>query len=1007
MPEKIYKLQPNRTIHLRGFDDLGAAAAMHSATANSFKVSGVFRDAADFAVLIVHDADNFFDHPRIRYLPDFDFDGLTLEFDVKYTGLMPLDSPKYPTIDWPFLDVILANGSSTRIRLFDHATQVSGQYTKATGSFTVVANNVKQYDRLVLWYLNYAYEYLVPQVECSFMILGAGEGTMHWVDVGGVRYETAETGSDTNTSITARLVSLMGASSKVSAAQRAGNWIDIRNKVDDGSNYDVSSSAGDSHTLYGVGKNTVAANLAAQINSANYGGGLFGLTATASGDTIHIEVDRPGVDGNFVTMYAVAKNSSLTAAQNEVRFNGGSSDATWRVRLNFAALGITQIRQMWLTFAPQLEYGAAIGDVNWDAEFTNWTLTGPEAKRILKVAGPDSVRIEDDDSWCTYTGNWGVEQGFFSGGYAKRASVVGDTVTVRYSCAVTHDLYLGTSLYLDRGVAGIRLDGDSETDLNCSLYLPSDTDAQQVNTRRRIRASVPPGEHVAVIRLKSSGFLYFDFLEAAAVSDVPDALPAVPHMSPALDYSTDHTYKLPPARVMWNFDKLGFAGPMNVYLGVFWWNQRRRVEAAVPSSYVRFEGGFIAGDKAFIELGGQILGKSVLGGETNDVIASHFAHLINGTLVGVYAEASGNTLSIFSRSPKPAYSFSLSARVEVQPGSTGFVNHGGPLTSAATGRWDVDPTQSPKLNRGARMWFADLFYEAAARGREVTVASSMELVNAPLEFAARYPDGQPVETDVGFGALKSTHCAFSSPMRSFQAELFPELAWMMAAAGLVPNVQFGEFLWWFFTSWRPANPDGGMAFYDAETASAAVTALGRPLHIFRGPNDDPSVNGGADAAFLRARLRDYVAVLAAAVRAAQPSAKCELLFPYDVNHPVPAGIHVLGGALNRFVNFPVEWESKATSGLDRIKMEALDFGAWNRDLDLARTAIEFPLLLGWPRDSLRYLVPVFRPKCAWRKEYLLARGLRVPILNFWAFDHFCLFNLDPREPRNTFRVIAG
>ena len=91
MPESIYKLQPNRTIQLRGFDHLGAGAAVHSATANSFKVSGVFRDTADFAVLFLYDADNFYEHPRLKYLPDFDFDGLTLQFDVRYNGLMPLD----------------------------------------------------------------------------------------------------------------------------------------------------------------------------------------------------------------------------------------------------------------------------------------------------------------------------------------------------------------------------------------------------------------------------------------------------------------------------------------------------------------------------------------------------------------------------------------------------------------------------------------------------------------------------------------------------------------------------------------------------------------------------------------------------------------------------------------------------------------------------------------------------------------------------------------------------
>ena len=78
--------------------------------------------------------------------------------------------------------------------------------------------------------------------------------------------------------------------------------------------------------------------------------------------------------------------------------------------------------------------------------------------RALKVAGPGSVRVEEDDSWCSYTGDWGVETGFYSGGYARRTAAAGNAVTVTYSCSELHDLYVGTSLYGDRGVAGVRLD---------------------------------------------------------------------------------------------------------------------------------------------------------------------------------------------------------------------------------------------------------------------------------------------------------------------------------------------------------------------------------------------------------------------------------------------------------------------------------------------------------------------------------------------------------------------
>lgn len=997
MPERIYKLQPNRTLHLRGFDDLGAAAALHSATATSFQVSGIFRDAADFAVLILHDADNFYEHPRLKYLPNFNFAGLTLSFDVQYEGLMPLDSPKYPTIDWPFLDVIRTDGSTARVRLFDNATQVGGTYTSASTSFTVIDSGLKQYDRVTLWYLNYAFDYVVPQLECSFVFTGQGVGTLHWVRVDGTQYQTTELANDTNTSITTRLTALISASGRVTATQVAGNQIDIRNKAGDGVSYLVEASSGGSATLTAVSAQSVAAALAAQISGANYSSALFPLAATASGTTIYIQTTRPGVDGNSLAMYATSKNSRLraeTAGGTFALLTGGSSAATWRVTIDFSALNIAQARMMWLTFAPPLVYGQTMPPTEWQATFTNWTLTGPEAVKALSVAGPDSVRVEETDSWCSYSGIWSAEEGFFSKGYARFSDAINDTVTVRYSCAATHDLYIGTSLYSNRGRFGVRLDGDAETDLDCFLI-----NEPAVNTRRRVRSSVPPGEHTVVLRHKTAGRVYFDFLEAAVVGDVPDAMPAVAAMSPALDYSTDHTYKLSPSRLMWSFDKLGFAAPINEYLGVFWWNQRKRTGAVVPSLTLSFAGGFVNGDAIFVNIGGQVLGKSVIAGEDAGLFATHFAAWINGLLVGVFAEATGPTVKITSRSPKTAFQFTFTAWVDQAVGSTGSVSWTGALDYGVVGRWEIDETAATTLNRGARDWHANLYAECAARSREVTTAVSMELVNPPSSFAARFPDGTPVETSIGFASLVSTHCAFSSPVLAFHKSLFAELAALQSAAGLTPSLQMGEFVWWFFTNWSSSHSSGGMAFYDAETTAAAASSLGRPLHRFLRPTDNPGGAQSPDATFLRNRLRDYATAIQQHVRATRPTANFEILYPYDVNHPQPAGVHQLGGALNRFVNLPVEWESKAGSGFDRFKLEALDFGAWSRDLNLVQASIQFARSLNWPVDSVRYLVPVFRAAGAWQKEYLLARAEGIGVVNFWAFDHLCLHNLDVREPR--------
>jgi hypothetical protein len=386
--------------------------------------------------------------------------------------------------------------------------------------------------------------------------------------------------------------------------------------------------------------------------------------------------------------------------------------------------------------------------------------------------------------------------------------------------------------------------------------------------------------------------------------------------------------------------------------------------------------------------------------DTTTDIAAQLAAYINGYSVGVWASSNGPTLTINSRSAKPAYRFPLGVwlRGGAEQGDPRFELGSGSLSVGSTGTWVIDPAQSPALNRGTRDWHADMFAECSRRNREITVACSMELVNPPDGFGAQFHDGTVVRTDVGFGSLASTHCHFGEQMRAYQKSVYRAIAALQESAGLTPSLQFGEFLWWFFGWYQPqpnVRVDAGMAYYDPETRSAAQAALGRPLEKFQTPDDAPG--GGGDALLLRNRLRDHVAGLAADILAAYPAAQLEVLFPYDVNHPQPAGIHKLGGKLNRFVNLPTEWESKATAPFQRMKTEALDFGAWNRNLDLAKTAFELPLELGWPAASVRHLVPIFRPGYAWQKEVEMALAKGIQVVNLWAWDHICLHNLPVGE----------
>src|SRR5882762_474064 len=63
--EAITKFEPHRTLYMRAFDRRGAAAAIHSASATCFTAIGVDRDFADFCVVVLLDADNGFEHPRL------------------------------------------------------------------------------------------------------------------------------------------------------------------------------------------------------------------------------------------------------------------------------------------------------------------------------------------------------------------------------------------------------------------------------------------------------------------------------------------------------------------------------------------------------------------------------------------------------------------------------------------------------------------------------------------------------------------------------------------------------------------------------------------------------------------------------------------------------------------------------------------------------------------------------------------------------------------------------
>jgi hypothetical protein len=1100
LPERIYKLQPDRTLCLRGFDSFAAAASLHNASPTGFQISGVFRDPADFAVAVLYDADNYFEHPSIRYLPDFNFAGLTLEFSLQYgDGVQPIDSPKYNWIDWATLDVIRSDGTTANISLLNNAMIASPEFPAASTTVSVVAsNNVGIGNRVTLWFENLAFDYTVPgglAGSATYFFQNAPSTATISVESTTYTYNVTTPGGEDAATVAAGVAAAAVADTQVAFTAAAG-VVTFVSKINTGATVNVSG-----YTLWLVTDTPdifIANNITAQINSydwvaantvyglmaavpspsptppgttaiditaAQYGsvsvsgtsvtwvsGAQFmtltpglkiviaGVPYTIAGVTSRTQLTlaspapsssgasylapRGGRDGNMIRLYTLASSpSTLAFDQAHYPLSGGTSAVTWNCSFDFTALGIDSIRQCWLTFAPSLANATAYTATEWQATFSDWHLIeadGTDTVKALQVAGPGSVRIEESDSACTFTANWSLESGFYSRYFAHAASLLNESVTVTYTCQFTHNLYLGTSLYgttasggdvtlvedtlynpsingtfySDRGIAGISLRtggvSDTETLLDCRVNTGS-----ALVARRLLRSSVAAGTHTIVIRVQQAGFIYFDFLEAAVLSDVPDALTPRPKISAALDFDTNQTFMLTPSRLLWNLNQLGYAAPINEYLGVFWWNQRIASGGSVSTAQVTFTGPFAYEDSIILTFNppdGAQLGKYVYPTDTPATIASHFADYINNSLVSAWASATGGVLTITARSSASAWNLSLSA-VVTPPTGTAVIVPAEPAAGVSP-NWIVDDTVSPPINRAVRDWHADFYAQSAAAGLVVVTACSMELVNPPSGYVALFPNGTPVSTATGFGNLNSSQCAVGSAnLLAYQKAVYRNIAQLQLTAGLTPSVQYGEFLWWY-----DVDPAGsGMGYYDPETIAAAQAALGRPLHAFMTPNDDPTVNGSADAIFLRNRLRDYLTALETDIRSAFPTVKCEMLWPYDVNYPTVVGGN--GGQLNNFVNLPVEWQQQSTSGLDTMKVEALSFSTGLRSLDLARQAIELFPGFGWPLASLRYLLPVFGFANPWERELALVWGAGLPYAYFWAFDHVCLFNLDvPERP---------
>jgi hypothetical protein len=338
--DQIYKLQPHRTLSLQGFDDYGAAAALWGASETGFTISGVFRDMADFAVLVLFQKDDPFGHPLFSYLPDGDLTGLALDFDVTWQGIQSWESLKNAWTDWNALDYSNDGVGYNTAKWFGTSgitiTCNTQNRTGASATFTLNLNGPQPGDKVTLWYQNQSF--ISPALSTQHptadqIICWQGNAAYnHWVTIGSAKYSCLE-GSLPAVGIASNIAFQINASDPNCTAitgGTSGNEIFITLKSDVSGPLTVSSSDGSApDTLTQATAASILQSIAQQINAVNWvQNGPVVLTAGVSLPNQLVVTAAPGADGNMVAFYQT-DNTGGTRLYFTARFAGLDPTREW------------------------------------------------------------------------------------------------------------------------------------------------------------------------------------------------------------------------------------------------------------------------------------------------------------------------------------------------------------------------------------------------------------------------------------------------------------------------------------------------------------------------------------------------------------------------------------------------------------------------------------------------------------------------------------------------------
>ena len=728
---------------------------------------------------------------------------------------------------------------------------------------------------------------------------------------------------------------------------------------------------------------SAAANLAAIITS-NHAAGQ--VTAVASGALITLTyLGQPGSNGNRVGVYGTVHGTgteSWTPAWTT--YSGGVSPSTWQIDLNFGdladingtAIPTSAVRKLRWTYAADLQPGTFCRS-EFSVVITEWQVSGTNLQ--YSAGGPGSRRIENDSSAVTYQGPWTSEIGNYSGGSINLATTPGSSLTCSYTEAAQHSLYLGARC-LDGG-AQITVKIDQGQASPVSLELAD----EDVLTRIPLGRQSGGAPHIVTVTQAggTGASFYFDFLDIVFPTSETPVYAAVPVTSLATDWDTNHSLALAPERTAWLIQTLGFRGRVNHYAGALWFYELCAVGQQYASATVTFAGAPEFGKITELYLGPTDIQHINLIGDTAESLATCMALLVNAGATGVWASASGATLTIVSRQTG-AEGNGLAISVQTNSQVLTSQASGSTLTGGIDGKWVTDLTARPTLNRAARDWSLSFFSALKSYGIEVTASFSMELGNGDDTVAGgmaqRYPNGDPVW--VNTPALQTN---FSPQSTAFWQQVYADMAATMSGSGLTPYLQFGEVQWWYFAA------PSGMPFYDSYTTTSFEQTYGRAMAVIPSQNADPA-SFANECTYLPQLIGTFTSAVMAFVRQSQPSARFEVLYPPDVNDT----------ALNGLVNFPHSAWTPAK--LACLKTENFTYTG-DRNLDQARQSIELPMKLGFAPAQSSHLTGIGDYTTPWAKERRLAIAAGVESVVLFALDQFCLIgyglplNAGPRRVR--------